>query len=70
MSVVALFLVFSALLVLMGVVGRRSASALGAVPGMAEEYQRHRIAVIRRGATGCLVLGVLFAVLAVAAPSL
>ncbi|WP_226352245.1 hypothetical protein [Pseudonocardia sp. ICBG601] len=54
----------------MGWAGRRHAAGLGAVPGMPAELQRHRVAVIRRGATACLVVGVAFVVVGVLAPLL
>ncbi|ALE85812.1 hypothetical protein [Pseudonocardia sp. HH130629-09] len=56
------------LLALMGWAGRRHAATLGAVPGMPAELQRHRIAVIRRGATACLVVGVAFVVIGMLVP--
>lgn len=58
------------LLALMGWAGRRHAAGLGAVPGMPAELQQHRIAVIRRGATACLVVGVAFVVIGVLTPLL
>lgn len=50
--------------------GRRNAAALGHVPGMPEEHQERRIAVMRRGAVTCAVVGVAFVVLAAVAPLL
>ena len=58
----------AAALLVMGALGRRNAASLGVVPGMPAEHQQHRITVIRRGATACLVIGVVFVVLAVTAP--
>ncbi|MEJ8278819.1 hypothetical protein [Pseudonocardia spirodelae] len=58
------------LLALMGWAGRRHAAGLGAVPGMPAEMQQHRVAVLRRGATACLVVGVVFLALGVLSPLL
>ncbi|MBW0101172.1 hypothetical protein [Pseudonocardia sp. KRD291] len=68
MSVVLVFAGLAAVLVVMGELGRRHAASLGLVPGMPDEHQEHRITVIRRGAIVCLAVGVVFALLAVAAP--
>lgn len=70
MSVVPVFAGLAVVLVVLGALGRRNAASLGAVPGMPDEHQQHRVAVIRRGATVCLAVGLLFVVLAVAAPFL
>lgn len=68
MNTIVVFGVLAVALLGMGALGRHNAESLGAVPGMPDEHERHRITVIRRGATVCLAIGVLFAVLAVAAP--
>lgn len=70
MTVVLTFVLPAAVLVVMGALGRRNAASLGAVPGMPAEHQDDRIALIRRGATVCIVVGVLFALVAVATPFL
>lgn len=68
MTVILTFVGLGALLTLAGWAGRRSASGLGAVPGMPAEHEAHRIRVIRRGATACLVVGVVFVVMGALAP--
>lgn len=70
MSVVLLFVGLGVLLALMGWAGRRSSARLGAVPGMPADHEAHRIRVIHRGATACLVVGVAFVVVGVLAPLL
>lgn len=59
-----------AVLVLSGVWGRRNAESLGAVPGMPDDHVHRRTAVMRRGATTCVAVGVVFVVLGVLAPLL
>jgi hypothetical protein len=67
-TVVLTFVGLGVLLALAGWAGRRNAYGLGAVPGMPAEHEAHRIRVIRRGATVCLVVGVTFVVVGALAP--
>lgn len=50
--------------------GRRNAATLGHVPGLDPDLQQRRIAVMRRGALTCAVVGVVFLVLAGVTPLL
>lgn len=68
MSVVALFVGLGMALVPMGFWGCRHADELGAVPGMPAEHVERRTAVIRRGATSCLAVGVVLVVVGAASP--
>jgi hypothetical protein len=62
----AVFGVLGLVLCALGRWGRREADRLASVPGMPQPTHRHRAAVIRRGATTCAALGILFVALAVA----
>lgn len=68
MTVVWAFVGLGVLLTLAGWAGRRNAYGLGAVPGMPAEHEAHRIRVIRRGASVCVVVGVAFVVVGAMAP--
>jgi hypothetical protein len=69
-SPVLVLLALGAVLLAAGVWGRRHAATLGHVPGLPADLQEHRIAVIRRGALTCAVVGAAFLVLAGVAPLL
>jgi hypothetical protein len=60
------FGVLGLMLLLLGRWGRRDAERLASMPGTPHPTRRHRTAVLRRGATTCTALGVLFMTLAVA----
>lgn len=62
----AIFGVLGLVLCVLGRWGRREADHLASVPGMPHPTRRHRAAVLRRGATTCAGLGILFVALAVA----
>lgn len=64
------FVGLGAVLVLGGIWGRRNATSLGVVPGMPADHVDRRTAVLRRGATTCAAVGVVFVVLGVFAPVL
>lgn len=65
MQVIAPVAVLALALVLIGTWGRRHAAELAVVPGMAADRIAHRERLMRRGSTACLVVGVLFAGVAV-----
>lgn len=69
-SPVLLLLGLGVVLLAAGYWGRRHAATLGHVPGMEADLQERRIAVMRRGALTCAVVGVAFLVLAGVAPLL
>ena len=70
MTVVVTFVGLGVVLALIGWAGRRNSARLGAVPGMPAVHEAHRIRVIHRGATACLVVGIVFGVVGVLAPLL
>ncbi|MBO0873543.1 MAG: hypothetical protein J2P19_09120 [Pseudonocardia sp.] len=47
--------------------GRRAADRIGFLPGLPDQQQRRRIAVIRRGGTTCVAVGVTFVIMAIGA---
>jgi hypothetical protein len=70
MAVVAIFVVLGAALVLMGLWGRCNAGSLGHVRGMPDDVLEHRVTVLRRGASACVAVGIVFVGLGIAAPFL
>lgn len=47
--------------------GRRGADRIGVVPGLPDQRQHRRVAVIRRGGTTCVLVGVMFVIMAIVA---
>jgi hypothetical protein len=57
-------------LLLVGRWGRANATSIGHVPGMPADMLEHRITVLRRGATTCAGVGVVFVLLGILSPLL
>lgn len=54
-------------LLVIGRWGRRGAERLAFLPGLPERHLRRRTAVLRRGATACLLVGAAFVIMALGA---